>query len=242
VPARWILAAVASVFGVGRASDLADRFRGAPTLFMVDGVEVVVRGRGDSLVVRAGGTLRWSRPAPRWSFRRASGTGRPLAAAGRPPPPSPSWPRTRRRTILPAGRGTPEPVADSQVAAPVALVRRLVGCCSRWSSAACGRVLDPGELLDRYGDRLLDSTCRAPTRPPPAYRGRRQYRPLEPDARYALRQLSVFRGRWSVGLAEDLLVAVDDPAVLDRLVGWAGDRARRGPVPVPGARGGTRVR
>lgn len=98
--------------------------------------------------------------------------------------------------------------------------------------AARGRLLDLTELLDRYGDRVLDLATPADTSAhlgwdaPEALDSRTggpdtraavavavtlrdavafSYRLLAPDERAALRQLAVFGNRWSVELAEEML-------------------------------------
>ena len=219
-----ILAAVASVFGVGRSSDLAERFRGAPALLMVDGVE-----RSPYAV----GAVRWL--AAQSSTLRIVATGRQALAL-----PDEMVVPIKPLAIPPAAAATladlarypaaalflarlaevrREPVADAEAPALAALVRRLGGLpLALELAAARGRVLDAGELLDRYGDRLLDLGDDPGQGLRTAVAG--SYALLDPAARHGLRQLSAFRGRWSVDLAEDLLSDVDDPiALLDRLVG-----------------------
>ncbi|MFD0787879.1 XRE family transcriptional regulator, partial [Micromonospora azadirachtae] len=126
-----------------------------------------------------------------------------------------------------------------------ALVRRLGGLpLAIELVAARGRVLDPAELLDRYGDRVLDLTTpdgyaqsrgwgrggAVPEVPSVAVTLRdavaASYRLLAPEERVALCRLAAFGHRWSVELAEEMLaceadvdgtVAIDLVPVLDRL-------------------------
>ncbi|MDI1464177.1 helix-turn-helix domain-containing protein [Catellatospora sp. KI3] len=111
------------------------------------------------------------------------------------------------------------PSADVEVSALVALVRRLGGLpLAIELAAARGRVLDPAEMLARYGHRLLELggaddlvTLRDVVTA--------SYRLLEPRQRMALRSLSVFGYRWSIELAEELIgQRVDVVPALERLV------------------------
>ncbi|HCT75385.1 MAG TPA: hypothetical protein DGT23_02070 [Micromonosporaceae bacterium] len=85
-------------------------------------------------------------------------------------------------------------------------------------AAARGRVLDPPEMLVRYGDRLLelgDSDATTTLRDVVTA----SYRLLDPNHRWALRRLAGFGYRWSIELAEDLLgPECDVVPVLERLV------------------------
>ncbi|GAB3949489.1 hypothetical protein GCM10027614_48400 [Micromonospora vulcania] len=146
------------------------------------------------------------------------------------------------------------PATVDELPALAALVRRLGGLpLAIELMAARGRILDLTELLDRYGDRVLDLptpsepavrpgwdgpdvTTRRPagvdTAPPTEAVTLRDavatsYRLLAPDERAALRRLAVFGNRWSVELAEEMLVddadqdgtvAIDPVPLLDRLV------------------------
>jgi predicted ATPase/DNA-binding XRE family transcriptional regulator len=220
-----MLAAVATVFGVARAANLAQRLA-APALLMIDGIELT--GSAPAVVSRL------CREAP--ELRVLAAGRRPLELPGErvltlepletPPEGEPkdlaevaAYPAaalflTRMAEVR------REPVPEAEAPAVAALVRRLGGLpLGLELAAARGRVLDAREMLDRYGDRLLD------LRGPDDDLGLRaavagSYRLLDPDARQALRHLAVFRGRWSVELAEDMLPWIGDPvAVLDRLVG-----------------------
>jgi predicted ATPase/DNA-binding XRE family transcriptional regulator len=235
-----VLAAIASVFGVGRAADLAGRLAGAPALLMVDAVE-----RAPDAVAVA---LTWLAGAA--PTLRVLATGRhPIGLPGeRVWPVAPlEVPPADVRADLDAVAGYPaaalfltrlrqvrrEPLEPDEVGALVGLVRRLGGLpLALELAAARGRVLDLNEILNRYGDRVLDLAGPAPGpdrsgRPgPPASEASTaqsdprsepavtvtlrdavaaSYRLLEADERRALRRLSAFRNRWSVDLAESML-------------------------------------
>ncbi|HET6211972.1 MAG TPA: helix-turn-helix domain-containing protein, partial [Micromonosporaceae bacterium] len=157
-----LLAAVASVFGVGRAADLPERLR-APALLMIDAVE-----QSDAV----SDAVRWlRRRAPR--LRLLLSGRRPLGLAGErefpveplevPPESAPGGLAEVARYPAAAlflarlAEVRREPVTEAEAAALTTLVRRLGGVpLALELAAARGRVLDAGELLDRYGDRLLD--------------------------------------------------------------------------------------
>jgi predicted ATPase/transcriptional regulator with XRE-family HTH domain/tetratricopeptide (TPR) repeat protein len=108
---------------------------------------------------------------------------------------------------------------DVDVGALVALVRRLGGLpLALELAAARGRVLDPPEMLVRYGDRLLelgDADTSTTLRDVVTA----SYRLLDPTLRWALRRLSGFGYRWSIELAEAMLGQDTDVVpVLERLV------------------------
>jgi predicted ATPase/transcriptional regulator with XRE-family HTH domain len=223
-----VLAAVASVYGVGRAADLATRFFDGPALLLVDAVERAPEPTADALRWLAGAA-----PA-----LRVLATGRhpvglsgervwPVTPLEEPPADVPAdldavaeYPAAalflaRLRQVR------REPMGPGEAAALVTLVRRLGGVpLALELAAAWGRVLDLNEILDRYGDRVLDLGLRDAVAA--------SYELLEPAERYALRRLSVFCNRWSIELAEALLtdatepgggpVAGDPVPLLDRLV------------------------
>jgi predicted ATPase/transcriptional regulator with XRE-family HTH domain len=114
-------------------------------------------------------------------------------------------------------RGSPP--ADVEVSSLVSLVRRLGGIpLALELAAARGRVLDPPEMLVRYGHRLLelgDSDATTTLRDVVTA----SYRLLDPAHRWALRRLAGFGYRWSIELAEELLgPECDVVPVLERLV------------------------
>ncbi|MDP9814994.1 putative ATPase/DNA-binding XRE family transcriptional regulator/putative transcriptional regulator [Spirilliplanes yamanashiensis] len=137
-----------------------------------------------------------------------------------------------------------EPLSAAEVPALVTLLRRLGGLpLALELAAARGRVLTVTEILDRYGDRVLDLTGLSAgpgvgaTAPDAAVTlagaagveavslrdaVAASYRLLEPDERRGLRLLAVFRNRWSVELAEQMLTGggcpADPVALLDRLL------------------------
>ncbi|MGN9908075.1 ATP-binding protein [Phytohabitans sp. LJ34] len=240
-----VLAAIASVFGVGRAADLAGRLAGAPALLMVDAVE-----RAPDAVAVA---LTWLAGAA--PTLRVLATGRhPIGVPGeRVWPVAPlEVPPADVQADLDAVAGYPaaalflarlrqvrrEPLEPDEVGALVGLVRRLGGLpLALELAAARGRVLDLNEILNRYGDRVLDLAGPASGPAPSDARSEpavtvtlrdavaASYRLLEADERRALRRLSAFRNRWSVDLAESMLadetgqVAGGDPVeLLDRLI------------------------
>ncbi|WP_213455729.1 ATP-binding protein [Rhizomonospora bruguierae] len=234
-----VLAATAAVFGVGRAGDLANRLSDAPALLLLDAAE-----RSAAAVVEALGWLSQHTPA-----LRVVATGRhPLGIAGEQ-----VWP-VAPLEVPPAGGETDlatveeypaaalflaqlrqvrrEPVGPHEVGPLVSLVRRLGGLpLALELAAARGRVLELGEILDRYGDRLLDLAGAAESEAGAVTLRdavAASYRLLGPAEQYALRRLCVFRNRWSVELAEALLTeesaedggaAAGDPVpLLDRLM------------------------
>ncbi|WP_345512216.1 ATP-binding protein [Phytohabitans houttuyneae] len=247
-----VLAAIASVFGVGRAADLAGRLAGAPALLVVDAIE-----RAPDAVAVALSWLAGAAPT-----LRVLATGRhPIGLSGeRVWPVAPlEVPPADVQADLEAVVGYPaatlflarlrqvrrEPLEPDEVGALIGLVRRLGGLpLALELAAARGRVLDLNEILNRYGDRVLDLAGPAPapsateaatvsraavapdTRSEPAVTVTLRdavaasYRLLEADERRALRRLSAFRNRWSVDLAESMLadetgqVAGGDPVEL----------------------------
>lgn len=122
-----------------------------------------------------------------------------------------------------------EPPGADEIPALIGLVRRLDGLpLAIELAAAQGRLLRLPEILQRYGDRMLDLGGDRSLRDAMAA----SYRMLAPADQRALRWLAAFRDRWSMELAEQLLAAVqpaagqaggaatlDDPVpLLDRLV------------------------
>jgi predicted ATPase/transcriptional regulator with XRE-family HTH domain len=238
-----VLTATAMVAGVGRAAELEDRLAGAPALLLVDAVE-----RSPGAVAEA--LARLLRAAP---SLRVLATGRhPIGLADErvwpvsplEVPPADAAPALAAVAGYPAvalflerlGRVRREPLGAGEVDALIGLVRRLGGLpLAIELAAARGRVLDLNEILNRYGDRLLDLAG------PKSGRGASHqavtvslrdavaasYRLLEPEEQVALRRLSAFRNRWSVELGEAMLAdeaapggaLVGDPVpLLDRLM------------------------
>ncbi|BCJ65437.1 ATP-binding protein [Polymorphospora rubra] len=236
-----VLAAIATVFGVGRSADLAARLAGAQALLVVDAVE-----RAPDAVAEILRSLAASAPTLR------------ILATGRHPVGVPGervWP-VAPLEVPPAEAGADlasvarypaaalflarlrqvrrDPLDPGEVSALADLVRRLGGLpLALELAAARGRVLDLNEMLDRYGDRVLDLASRPATREAVAVNLRdavaASYRLLEPGEQAALRRLSMFRNRWSVELAEAMLADVPGPdgdpvgtsdqvPLLDRLV------------------------
>ncbi|MFC0532868.1 ATP-binding protein [Phytohabitans kaempferiae] len=240
-----VLTAIATVFGVGRAADLSGRLAGASALLVVDAVE-----RAPDAVAVA---LTWLAGAA--PTLRVLATGRhPIGVPGER-----VWP-VAPLEVPPAGveadldtasaypavalflarlrQVRREPLEPDEVGALIGLVRKLGGLpLALELAAARGRVLDLNEILNRYGDRVLDLAGPAVASGAPTDTTREavtvtlrdavaaSYRLLEADERRALRRLSAFRNRWSVDLAESVLadetgqVAGGDPVpLLDRLI------------------------
>ena len=122
-----------------------------------------------------------------------------------------------------------EPPDGDEMAATVALVRRLDGIPSALEWAAShGRLLPVTEILRRYVDGTLDAT-------PVQASVAASYRLFTPPQRRGLRRLAAFRDRWSLELAEQVLGGEVDPmSFLDRL-------ASLGLVEVGGAMSGIRL-
>ncbi|WP_320068384.1 ATP-binding protein [Micromonospora sp. RTGN7] len=246
-----VLSAVAAVFGDARPPDLAVRLAGRPALLLIDAVE-----RAPDPVAEA--LHRLGRAVP---TLRVLVTGRhPVGVTGErvwPVPPLDVPPPELDPAEPDALAGYPavalftarlarvrrEPPAPAELPALAALARRLGGLpLAIELMAARGRILDLNELLDRYGDRVLDLATSPAPAPGWAVGGAAavggapvtlrdavadSYRLLAPDERTALRRLSVFRNRWSVELAEEMLaddadpegtVSVDPVPLLDRLL------------------------
>lgn len=217
-----VFAAVAAVFGVARAEELIDR----PALLVLDGID-----RSHRSAVKAITWLRARLPA----VKILATSRRPLAGVV---PGAVDWrvePLELPHEASPASeaRRAPavalfldrlrqvrrEPVPDAEIPSVVELVRRLDGLpLAIELAAARGRVLELPELLSRYGKRVLDLAATDPA----GHRLRdavaASYHLLDEREQAALRRLAMFRGRWSLELAEALL-GFNAEGVLDRLVG-----------------------
>jgi len=221
-----MLGGVSAAFGVGRFEDLPARFAGGSAVVLMDAVERAPEAVAEAL----------SRLLGRIPTLRFIATGRhpvgltaervwPLAPLVVPP--EPDKPTMAEVSAYPAAalfldrlaRVRRAPV-DPDEAEPLAtLVRRLGGLPMAIELAAArGRVLTVPEILERYGDRVLDLAGR------PGEVSLREavaasYRLLTPAEQYALRRLAMFRHRWSLPLAEQLIDHGPDPVhLLDRLL------------------------
>jgi len=243
-PRDDVLAAVAAVFEVARAVDLIGRYAGRSALVLLDSADRSPRGAAEA--------VRWLRSrVPNLTILVTSR--HPLGVPGEvhrrvepldvPPAPDEAELDVAALRSYPAvalflsrlRQVRPEPVLDSDGPVLAELVRRLGGLpLALELAAARGRVLGLPDLLGRYRYRVLDLGAVAPEGETLREALAASYRLLEPDQQAALRRLSVFRGRWSLDLAEDLLgdpadaagspvAALPGPhrdveAVLDRLV------------------------
>ncbi|GAA0563877.1 helix-turn-helix domain-containing protein [Paractinoplanes ferrugineus] len=240
-----VLSVIAAVFGVGRADDLLGHFAGRASLVFVDAVERAPEAAAEAL----------GRLLERLPTMRFVATGRhpvglpvervwPLAPLVAPPPDTPNT-----ITAISAyssvglflerlGRVRHTELEPDEIAPLATLVRRLGGIpLAIELAAARGRVLTIPEILDRYGDRVLDLD--RPGSSPASVVSLREavaasYRLLNPGEQHALRRLAVFRHRWSLMLAEQLTEGTqtdgaDVVHLLDRLLelGLLNVRGRR---------------
>jgi predicted ATPase/DNA-binding XRE family transcriptional regulator len=231
-----VLATVAAVFGVGRAADLPDRCAGRATLLLLDGAD-----RSARAATAAAGWLRSRVPTlrvlvtSRHPIEVPGAVEYPVPPLEVPPPGTPGDLETvaafpAAALFLERLRHVRRHQVDPSEAPVLAdLVRRLGGLpLALELAAARGRVLELSEILDRYGNRVLDL---GEVRPDGQAAGQTlrdavaaSYRLLDPAAQAALYRLSTFNARWSVELAEAVLSDEDIPrvdieALLDRLVG-----------------------
>lgn len=227
-----ILGAVAAVFGVGRFDDLSARFAGTSAVLLIDAVERAPDAVADALT-----TLLERIPTLRFIATGRHPIGLPAERVW-PLAPLVAPPETDHLTLAevsayPAvrlfldrlARVRRTPVEPGEVEPLATLVRRLGGLPMALELAAArGRVLTVGEILDRYGDRVLDLSGR-PGDTVVSLRDAvaASYRLLAPDEQYALRRLAMFRHRWSLALAEQLIdggpaAGTDVVHLLDRLL------------------------
>ncbi|MDP9798462.1 putative ATPase/transcriptional regulator with XRE-family HTH domain [Catenuloplanes nepalensis] len=230
-----VLAQLAAVLGVARAADLRARLRGEWTFVMIDGVERAPDAVAEALhwLIESGPNL------------RVLATGRhpiglpgehvwPVGPLETPPADAPA--RPDEIAAYPAAalflarlrQVRRDPITDEEAVALGPLLRRLGGLpLALELAAARGRLLDIDEILQRYGDRVLDLSGRPGSRPSVDVTLRdaaaASYRLLEPGERAGLRRLAAFRNRWSVRLAAAILSdddaePVDPLPLLDRLL------------------------
>ncbi|MER7472710.1 XRE family transcriptional regulator, partial [Micromonospora sp. NPDC000018] len=247
-----------AVFGAARMPELTARLDGRPALLLVDATE-----RAPDAVAETVHRLAGAVPSLRVLVTGRHPVGLsgervwPVAPLDVPPPPGSERAGASAPADYPAvalftarlAQVRREPPGPAELPALAALVRRLGGLpLAIELMAARGRILDLNELLDRYGDRVLDlaTSSGAAERPgwdtaePGRPEGRRaavaetlrdavatSYRLLAPDERAALRRLAAFGNRWSVELAEEMLaddgdrdgtVVVDPVPLLDRFL------------------------
>jgi len=207
-----ILGSIAAAFAVGHPDDLVGRFAGRAGLLFVDAVERSPDATTEML----------TRLLDRIPTLRFLATGRhpvglpaervwPLAPLVAPPVETPDT--LAAVEAYPAvglflerlGRVRRTQVEPDEIAPLATLVRRLGGLpLAIELAAARGRVLTIPEILDRYGDRLLDldrpGTGSVSLRDAVAA----SYRLLNPGEQRALRLLAMFRYRWSLALAEQM--------------------------------------
>ena len=226
-----MLGSIAAAFDVGHPDDLIGRFAGRAALLFVDAVERSPDATAEML----------SRLLERIPSLRFLATGRhpvglpaervwPLAPLVAPPPEvGATLPEIAAYPAVGLflerlGRVRRTPLEPDEIAPLATLVRLLGGLpLAIELAAARGRVLTVPEILDRYGDRVLDLD-----RPGAASLSLRDavaasYRLLNPGEQRALRLLAMFRYRWSLALAEQITEGVqtdgsDVVHLLDRLL------------------------
>jgi predicted ATPase/transcriptional regulator with XRE-family HTH domain len=230
-----IMGGIAAAYGVGRPDDLSARFAGASTLLLVDAVE-----RAPDAVAEALSRLLARIPALRFIATGRHPVGLPAEriwpVAPLVAPPTDVGPTLADVAAYPAvalfldrlARVRHAPIEPDEVAPTATLVRRLGGLpLAIELAAARGRVLTVAEILDRYGDRVLDLSRAASGTTETVVSLRdavaASYRLLDDAEQSALRRLAMFRYRWSLSLAEQMVA--DGPTggsdvvhLLDRLL------------------------
>ena len=222
-----MLGLVAAMFEVGRFDDLSARFAGQSAVLVLDAVE-----RAPDAVAEALSRLLERIPTLRFLATGRHPIGLPAERVWPLGPlvvPAEEAPTLAQAKAYPAvalfldrlARVRPAPVEPAEVGPLTMLVRRLGGLPMAIELAAAhGRVLTVAEILDRYGDRLLDLTGR-PGDEVVSLRDAvaASYNLLAAEEQYALRRLATFRHGWSVQLAEDLIETNTDVVhLLDRLL------------------------
>jgi predicted ATPase/transcriptional regulator with XRE-family HTH domain len=202
-----VLDSICAVTGVGHPRGLAEVF-GKPTLLLVDAVD-----RSRPAVAAA--LTRLLAAAPQL---RVIATGRgpvglpgeriwPVAPLALPPAGTATLAQAEQYPasalfLVRWARHRGQPPAESEVGAIVELVRRLSGLpLAIELAAARGRLLDPSEMLARFGQGGAVVSAAEAVRAAVVA----SYRLLTPAHRQALRYLSTFTHRWSIELAEELL-------------------------------------
>jgi predicted ATPase/DNA-binding XRE family transcriptional regulator len=222
-----VVDAVGSVFGVPRHDQLASRLAGEPALLLVDAVDRAppqVRAALARLppAVRVITTGRAPLGLPGERIWPVLPLDQPPATAGTDLAEVAGYPAAAL-FLNRLARVRSEPLAADEVPALAGLVRRLGGLpLALELAAAHGRLLRLPEILERYGDRVLDLGAEPDRTLREAVAA--SYRLLTPTEQHALRWLAAFRNRWSIDLAEQLLAvgggptAGDPVPLLDRMV------------------------
>ncbi|MET0423497.1 MAG: helix-turn-helix domain-containing protein, partial [Actinoplanes sp.] len=212
-----ILGSIAAGFGVGRTDDLPARFAGRAALLFVDAVERSPESAAEMLagLLEKLPSLRFLATGRHPVGLRAERVW-PLAPLTAPPPelngglPDLSAYPAVGLFLDRLGRVRHTELEPDEIAPLATLVRRLGGLpLAIELAAARGRVLTVPEILDRYGDRVLDLNHPG-TASPAAVVSLREaiaasYRLLNPGEQRALRRLAMFRYRWSIALAEQII-------------------------------------
>ncbi|WIM96590.1 helix-turn-helix domain-containing protein [Actinoplanes oblitus] len=224
IAAGELLSAVAAEFGAPGPRDLPGYLDGRPALILVDAVDRAPLAVGAALAELL-------EQVPRLRFlvtgREPAGLPEervwPVAPLATPPV-SLSVDTAGELMVYPAvglflerlGRVRRTRLAPHEIGPLAALVRRLGGLpLAIELAAARGRVLTVPEILERYA-----ASAEPPRSPAVSLDAvvAETYRALAPTEQWALRQLAVFRHRWSRDLAEVLLGTADVVHLLDRLV------------------------